>query len=1642
MKKRNLIYTVLFTLILTTVTAQAQEIVGYSGLFTFNTVGAQLSADFTIDTTDFTVKNISKSQNTFVFDVASEIQFLDRSEGPSLPNKWSWDFGDGSPVSTLQNPTHFYTTPGNYSVKLTIQNSAGINDFELKTDFIILNSHNNGIELKIVETGNQGIVKWVGYQYRNQFRILKTVDDIPVQDHQASISWDSKFFLQNDFNDEIILYGEVGGNKKQIGHIKFEYEHSIEKENIRNAILIFHNDSELDSHFPYGPGKLEYDNNWNYYEVGEYPVTMLIPPDNTFPIAFDKQPLLFVHGWGGTYSYKKDPDALPSANEVSYWFTTVKKVNELGDFQAWQFYYPYDTDILTLGECLKSAIGNLKLKYPPASTIGIVTHSMGGLVTSEYITSNPADAKSKVFKVLYSVPPIHGSLGANKHYKKNTGSAVELFTGKDSEAPAPRDMALGSEFMWNLHSRSWVNLNGENNSTVMDDYFVLLGSTKKFFGIAGSLHNEAGNHNDGIVSISSGSLTDKQVGFATFHGNHDDGAHMQSKKRYDPTKQNIGNPILLPQIVKAFFTENHTDFLNSIKSLPEIKTVVDGNRHIEKPVNLGWETINSNPEVDFKKGILNLRIAQQDIFGELVPNFLFTYYNSQSSKMIISHGYQNLQDYLFIGFFLKNDNNTSDLSYFFSEVDILLSESTIQFVQGENHITIKDLNGQAIIHNLPVTLNYSETKMETISLSKNKEIDLYLDQTDLKKDSIIVSGNNQPGIINTGFCISAQDTLVRFVCRIISDSASGIQMKLKTPDGIVVDSTYMDGLYSFSPDLLEYSMIISDPTPGKWFVWAESDAPILVNRDYESIAYLQSGVHAFGANTNENAVKGKNFQIRAGLQMETPGLSDSLIVKATVYKQSGFSQEIDISANPIQTDSGYIFQYNYPIDSAGYYLVKFNYEGVYNDYRFERALWQQFVAIDTIPFLNVPDVILRQLESQKTFELSQYLYNVEEYDTLYFSSNIISSNLDSTEFSVTIDSLALSAYLITNLADTGTVRMQFNCHFDDHVVSDIIDVSVLLSDLFIENAQLSDTIISNASSFVIGYDITNSGNFDAGEYNVRYYISEDSLIQPSDYCLGSKTILHQSTGIDLPVSDTINLPFLDLAGSFYLLVKADATDKITEIDETNNLTIIQVYLNQPPAPPVILFASPGDSIVQLKWTSNLQQSISGYAIHYGLDSTAVLNKVYSLSPDTTFTVSGLTNESTYYFAVSAFKMMGNESGLSSFLAATPSVFTNQHLQMSQGWSGISITINTLDANVETMFAPIIADLIILQNASGIFWPGQNINTLGVWNTHEGYQVKVADNVELTISGTRENDRTVQLAYGWNLIPVLSECNADVADLFNGTNITIVKEVAGWNIYWPEFGINTLEVLEPGKAYFVLMDGEGSVTYPDCTFKDLMLTGESTQTGLHPNLSESIDLSEFSTNPTPNTHIIAIPTSAIQNSSIQNGDIISAFDEIGNCFGFVLWSSKNASITLFGDDLTTLVKDGFVDGNQPNYKLFRPSSGEEFVLELSYENRFDHSGLFRTKGMSVVKDLKTSAVGMEALGFSELRIYPNPGTGIFNFEGLKGEATISIFNAFGEIVKQIEMKGWGQINLSSHSKGVYFIKIESEARNHFEKLIIQ
>ncbi|MBM4066858.1 MAG: PKD domain-containing protein, partial [Planctomycetes bacterium] len=73
------------------------------------------------------------------------VQFTDQSVGNI--SSWLWDFGDGS-TSSAQNPTHTYTSSGNFTVSLTVTGLGG-SDTEIKENYISVTRKASTIELNI-----------------------------------------------------------------------------------------------------------------------------------------------------------------------------------------------------------------------------------------------------------------------------------------------------------------------------------------------------------------------------------------------------------------------------------------------------------------------------------------------------------------------------------------------------------------------------------------------------------------------------------------------------------------------------------------------------------------------------------------------------------------------------------------------------------------------------------------------------------------------------------------------------------------------------------------------------------------------------------------------------------------------------------------------------------------------------------------------------------------------------------------------------------------------------------------------------------------------------------------------------------------------------------------------------------------------------------------------------------------------------------------------------------------------------------------------------------------------------------------------------------------------------------------------------
>ncbi|MDY0276365.1 MAG: hypothetical protein RBR42_13220, partial [Desulfomicrobium sp.] len=118
-------------------------------------------------------------------------------------------------------------------------------------------------------------------------------------------------------------------------------------------------------------------------------------------------------------------------------------------------------------------------------------------------------------------------------------------------------------------------------------------------------------------------------------------------------------------------------------------------------------------------------------------------------------------------------------------------------------------------------------------------------------------------------------------------------------------------------------------------------------------------------------------------------------------------------------------------------------------------------------------------------------------------------------------------------------------------------------------------------------------------------------------------------------------------------------------------------------------------------------------------------------------------------------------------------FATQLISLPAGWSGISSYAIPSQPAMEDVFAPISDEMIIAQTMTEMFYPGQNINTIGNWVSQSAYKVKTSAACTLPVTGEYESDLTVSLNAGWSLLPVVSPVGADADDLFSLVDALVI-----------------------------------------------------------------------------------------------------------------------------------------------------------------------------------------------------------------------------------------------------------------------------
>ncbi|GAB1370191.1 hypothetical protein MASR1M45_02500 [Candidatus Kapaibacterium sp.] len=125
-------------------------------------------------------------------------------------------------------------------------------------------------------------------------------------------------------------------------------------------------------------------------------------------------------------------------------------------------------------------------------------------------------------------------------------------------------------------------------------------------------------------------------------------------------------------------------------------------------------------------------------------------------------------------------------------------------------------------------------------------------------------------------------------------------------------------------------------------------------------------------------------------------------------------------------------------------------------------------------------------------------------------------------------------------------------------------------------------------------------------------------------------------------------------------------------------------------------------------------------------------------------------------------------------------------------------------------------------------------------------------------------------------------------------------------------------------------------------------------------AESVPGSWAFTDLTGNNATIVVPTDInpkIGERSFVNGDAVGYFFTRDNqkvCAGYTVWDGNNLSITVWGDNSETQIKDGFSSSENYFVKIWDGQAGKEYEAEVSYSQGNNY---YSSNGFSVVSSLK-------------------------------------------------------------------------------------
>lgn len=363
--------------------------------------------------------------------------------------------------------------------------------------------------------------------------------------------------------------------------------------------------------------------------------------------------------------------------------------------------------------------------------------------------------------------------------------------------------------------------------------------------------------------------------------------------------------------------------------------------------------------------------------------------------------------------------------------------------------------------------------------------------------------------------------------------------------------------------------------------------------------------------------------------------------------------------------------------------------------------------------------------------------------------------------------------------------------------------------------------------------------------------------------------------------------------------------------------------------------------------------------------------------------------------------------------------TTQTLSIVSGWSIFSTYIDPDQPSMDSIFAPIVSNVVIVKNGNGlVYWPTFSLNSIGNIVIGEGYQINVASAQTLGITGTQivPESTPITIPAGWSIMGYLRNTPANIETMMSPivSDILIMKNGNGF-VYWPTFSINAIGNMNPGEGYQINLINQNTYTFPANgpanTSKSSVAVPMFYQTDMN----------------TGSNMTICIPKSAWENTPAI-GDEIAAFNQAGQICGSAVYEGANTAICVWGSDSYQLSNGGLEQGENLRLSIYNPNSGSQKNLVI--ENWEKGSSAFTKNAINIAGNVQFDAE------FS-VQAYPNPVHESCILEIQNEDNSLvqaALYSVTGQLIQTIKLGYLNaglnryEMDLSTLPAGMYYFRI--------------